>query len=218
MQNPTSTVAVATQKRERGTNGKVSQNFNRVRRHTKGLRSQIQDTDTDTDTSALFFRPLHSTVVSPCCRVPAGRRIRGSQGNKTKSRLPLRPDGGPRAGGESLESSHHREPTRSHEPTRRPLQLICARTAAVVIQTAARAFLARKEAAARAFLTRRAAARKAAAAEEIYFPDISVHDVAPPSPEYTLAELLDAAFPDIEDVFSVEELLELWSEFEAGEY
>ena len=90
--------------------------------------------------------------------------------------------------------------------------------AAVVIQTAARAFLARKEAAARAFLTRRAAARKAAAAEEMYFPDFSVHDVAPPSPEYTLAELLDAAFPDIEDVFSVEELLELWSEFEAGEY
>ena len=28
----------------------------------------------------------------------------------------------------SKESSHHREPTRSHEPTRRPLQLICART------------------------------------------------------------------------------------------
>ena len=45
--------------------------------------------------------------------------------------------------------------------------------AAVVIQTAARAFLARK-----------AAARKTAAAEEIYFP-FSVHDVAPPSPEYT---------------------------------
>ena len=73
----------------------------------------------------------------------------------------------------------------------------------VVIQTAARAFLARK-----------AAARKTAAAEEIYFP-LSVHDVAPPSPEYTLAELLDAAFPDIEDVFSVEELLALWGEFEA---
>ena len=32
-----------------------------------------------------------------------------------------------------------------------------------------------------------------------------------------MAELLDAAFPDIEDVFSVEELLELWSEFEDGE-
>ena len=28
---------------------------------------------------------------------------------------------------------------------------------------------------------------------------------------------MDAAFPDIEDVFSVEELLELWSEFEDGE-
>ena len=37
-----------------------------------------------------------------------------------------------------------------------------------------------------------------------------------PSPEYALAELLDAAFPDIEDVFSVEELLKLWSEFEDG--
>ena len=40
---------------------------------------------------------------------------------------------------------------------------------------------------------------------------------SPPSPDGTTAELLHAAFPDIEDVFSVEEMLELWSELEAGE-
>ena len=47
-----------------------------------------------------------------------------------------------------------------------------------------------------------------AAADVVYFPPVA---------EYTLAELLDAAFPDLEEVFSVEELLELWSEFD-GEY
>ena len=78
---------------------------------------------------------------------------------------------------------------------------------AVVIQTAARVFLARKEAAA----LKEAAARKAieAAADVVYFP---------PMAEYTLAELLDAAFPDLEEMFSAEELLALWDEHEAGEY
>ena len=32
-----------------------------------------------------------------------------------------------------------------------------------------------------------------------------------------MAVKLHAAFPDLEDVFSVEELLKLWSEFEDGE-
>ena len=39
----------------------------------------------------------------------------------------------------------------------------------------------------------------------------------PPSPDGTMAERLDAAIPDLEEVFSAEELLALWSEFEAGE-
>lgn len=69
----------------------------------------------------------------------------------------------------------------------------------VVIQTAMRAFLARKEAAALK------EARKEALKEAAF----------PPSPEYTLAELLDAAFPDLEEMFSAEELLALWGEFEA---
>ena len=40
---------------------------------------------------------------------------------------------------------------------------------------------------------------------------------SPPSPDSSMAEELAAAFPDLEEVFSVEELLELWSEFD-GEY
>ena len=39
---------------------------------------------------------------------------------------------------------------------------------------------------------------------------------SPPSPDGTTAELLHAAFPDLEEVFSAEELLALWSEFEEG--
>ena len=47
---------------------------------------------------------------------------------------------------------------------------------------------------------------------------INILDKAsPPSPDGTMAELLHTAFPDIEEVFSVEELLKLWSEFEDGE-
>ena len=86
--------------------------------------------------------------------------------------------------------------------------------AAVVIQTAARAFLARKAAARKKALKEAAVRKEAAAAEVVYFP-VSIHDVGPSSPEYTLAELLDAAFPDLEDMFSAEELLALWGEFEA---
>ena len=86
--------------------------------------------------------------------------------------------------------------------------------AAVVIQTAARAFIARKEAAALKEVKKalkEAAAHKVieAAADVVYFPPVA---------EYTLAELLDAAFPDLEEVFSAEELLALWDKHEAGEY
>ena len=83
--------------------------------------------------------------------------------------------------------------------------------AAVVIQTAARVFLAHKGAAALKEVKeaqKEAAAHKVieAAADVVYFPPVA---------EYTLAELLDAAFPDLEDMFSAEELLALWGEFEA---
>ena len=39
---------------------------------------------------------------------------------------------------------------------------------------------------------------------------------SPPSPDGTMAELLHAAFPDIEEFFMTEELLALWGESEEG--
>ena len=43
----------------------------------------------------------------------------------------------------------------------------------------------------------------------------NIFDIAlPPSPDGPKAEMLYMAFPDIEEVFSVEELLALWADFE----
>ena len=39
---------------------------------------------------------------------------------------------------------------------------------------------------------------------------------SPPSPDGTMAELLDAAFPDLEEMFSAEQILALWREVEEG--
>ena len=39
---------------------------------------------------------------------------------------------------------------------------------------------------------------------------------SPPSLDGTMAERLDAAFPDLEEVFSAEELLAMWGEFDEG--
>ena len=45
----------------------------------------------------------------------------------------------------------------------------------------------------------------------------NIFDIAlPPSPDGPMAEELYMAFPDIEEVFSVEELLALWADFEEG--
>ena len=42
---------------------------------------------------------------------------------------------------------------------------------------------------------------------------INILDMAsPPSPDGTMAEKLMAAFPDLEELFSSEEILELWGE------
>ena len=54
------------------------------------------------------------------CAVDGAPRAARRAGPKRGGRVQRRP--------RRKESSHHREPTWSHEPTRRPLQLICART------------------------------------------------------------------------------------------
>ena len=41
-------------------------------------------------------------------------------------------------------------------------------------------------------------------------------DIMPPSPDGTMAQLLASAFPDLEEVFSAEEILTIWGEVEEG--
>ena len=45
----------------------------------------------------------------------------------------------------------------------------------------------------------------------------TIFDIAlPPSPDGTMAQRLDAAFPDLEEVFSAEEILAFWGEVGEG--
>ena len=45
---------------------------------------------------------------------------------------------------------------------------------------------------------------------------INILDIMPPSPDGTMAQRLAYAFPDLEEVFSAEEILTFWGELEEG--